>query len=318
MAELDLSIIIVNWNSACDVRKCLHSIFQNTREITFEVIVVDSASFDGCGEMLAREFPDVRFLQSQENIGFGKANNLGCRGAVGEFVLFLNPDTEVLGTAIPTLLESARRLPNAGCVGCRLLNSDRSLQTSCIQAFPSILNQILDADFLRNRFPRSPLWGIAPLFDSPKTPATAEAISGACIMMRREIFLGIGGFSPDYFMYAEDIDLCYKAAKAGRTNYYVPTASIVHHGDGSVRKARSNFAVVMAVDSLTRYFVKYHGSVYAFFFRLAITGSAFCRLVLLLPLRLLQYFHSSELNSWSKWRAVFRWGWGLERWIARY
>src|ERR1700685_3282606 len=94
-------------------------------------------------------------------------------------------------------------------------------------------------------------------------PASVEAISVACIMIRRELFKSIGGFSSEYFMYAEDMDLCYKAFKAGHRNYFLPTASVIHHGDSSVRKARNNFAVIMATDSLTRYFRKFHGGWYA-------------------------------------------------------
>jgi glycosyltransferase involved in cell wall biosynthesis len=110
-----LSIIIVNWNSKDFLRKCLQSIYTCTREISFEIIVVDGASFDGCGEMLAREFPDVRFIQSEKNIGFARANNLGFEQSHGEEILFLNPDTEIIGDAINVLHTFLKK---TGCRDC--------------------------------------------------------------------------------------------------------------------------------------------------------------------------------------------------------
>jgi GT2 family glycosyltransferase len=318
---MDLSIIIVNWNSANDIRKCLSSIHARTWDIVFEVIVVDSASFDGCGEMLEREFPQTRFIQSKKNVGFGRSNNLGSRTATGAYLLFLNPDTEVIDDAVPKMVHSIRSLPQAGCIGCRLLNSDGTLQTSCIQAFPTILSQIFDADCFRSWFPKARIWGMAPLFESTETPASTEVISGACIMMGRNVFETIGGFSDDYFMYAEDADICHKAVKSGFINYYIPTARVTHHGDSSVRKARSNFSEVLAKDSITRYFRKFHGSFYSWTYKVLITGMAFVRLILLTPSRLRFALRGGDVRvrtSWSKWKAILRWGCGLERWTETY
>lgn len=318
---MDLTIIVVNWNSANDVQRCLRSLFATTKDLVFETIVVDNASFDSCQDMLDREFPQVRFLQSKINLGFGKANNLGVQAARGGHLLFLNPDTEIQGSALRTMLDAARRHSQAGCVGCRLLNSDRSLQTSCIQSFPTLANQLLDSEILRRLFPNSRLWGIRALHRDSATPSAVEVISGACIMIRREVFDAVGGFSADYFMYAEDADLCYKTARAGWTNLYVPAASVIHHGDSSVRKARTNFAMIMAADALTRYFRKHHGRGYAVGYRTAITAVALARLAVLAPAqlrRLARREGSGPEGSWTKWRAILRWGWGRERWVANY
>src|SRR3989442_14577959 len=123
---LDLSIIIVNWKAAGFVRKWLTSIYVNPAGITFEVIVVDNASSDGCGEMIRREFAAVRFVQSWANLGFARANNLGVSQSVGRTLLFLNPDTEVVGTAVARMMACVDAAPDAGVVGPRLLNSDLS------------------------------------------------------------------------------------------------------------------------------------------------------------------------------------------------
>jgi len=306
---MDLSIIIVNWKSGAYVRRCLASIFACAEGPSFEVIVVDNASYDDCGAIVAREFPRVKFVQSDENIGFGRANNLGFGHSRGRVLLFLNPDTEIAGPAVRILFEHLERLPRAGAVGCRLLNPDRSVQTSCVQSFPTILNQMLDSEFLRRLFPRSALWGIAPLYATGTGPAEVEAIEGACIMMRRDVFESIGMFSPDYFMYTEDIDLCYKARRGKCENYYVPQASIVHFGDGSVRSAKTNFAVVMAVESLWRFFKKYRGSAYANLYRGALFAAAAGRLALLSC--------AARRGAALKWLAILRWTVGLESWSSK-
>src|SRR4051794_13674366 len=121
---MDLSVIIVNWNSAGYVRKCIASILAGTQKLKFEIIVIDSGSFDGCREMLGEEYPDVRFIQTDTNCGFARANNIGFKASVAKTILFLNPDTEVLGQAIEILYETVRSLPHPGAVVSRLLNSD--------------------------------------------------------------------------------------------------------------------------------------------------------------------------------------------------
>src|SRR5262245_55141684 len=136
---MDLSIIIVNWNSREYLRKCMTSISSHAPRLDYEVIVIDSGSFDGCEEMLKEHFPAVRFVQHERNDGFAKANNIAFGASAGASLLFLNPDTEVVGPAIEVLYKSLHSLPDAGIVGARLVNTDGSLQSSCIQALPTIL-----------------------------------------------------------------------------------------------------------------------------------------------------------------------------------
>src|SRR5450432_1580696 len=137
---MDLSIIFVNWNSLNYLRECVPSIYQHTTDLSFEIIVVDNASPEGHIEELQQEFPDVRVIKSDVNLGFAGANNLGFRHATGANVLFLNPDTRLTGPSIRIMLDRLNSLPNAGIVGCKLLK-DLSIQLSSIQTFPTILNQ---------------------------------------------------------------------------------------------------------------------------------------------------------------------------------
>jgi GT2 family glycosyltransferase len=318
---MDLSVIIVNWKSRDYLRKCVASVLAETRDLAFEIIVIDSASFDGSGEMLSKEFPQVRFIQSQENRGFSKANNLAFEASSGEVIVFLNPDTELVGPAINRLYATLKGLPNAGAVGCKLLNSDGTIQTSCIQAFPTILNQVLSMEALRRLTPRARLWGMRAIFEANPQPAEVEMISGACLMMRRAVFQKIGQFSTEYFMYAEDVDLCYKARAAGFTNYYFGEAVVVHHGGGSSNQARSNFSSIMMIDSISQFLKKSHGQIYSVGYRLVLGGSALIRvliLVILSPILLLKSGAARWRAACSKWLAVFNWGLGLSRWPKQY
>jgi GT2 family glycosyltransferase len=320
MAPVELSIIIVNWNSKDYLAACLASIAAGAAGIAHEIIVVDSGSFDGCGEMLARDFPAVRFIQSPDNLGFARANNLGAAQASGEALLFLNPDTEVRGRAIVQLYRQLQRLPDAGIVGCRLLNSDGTLQTSCVQPLPTISNQVFNADILLRLFPGIGLWTSAQCFEGRQTPVQVEAISGACMLMRREVFNRVQGFSTDYFMYAEDLDLCHKTRAAGFANYYLNAAEIVHHGGGSTRQRRSRFSEVMLPESVSCLLHKTRGRLYSRCYRLALSASACIRLLLLAlswPLAVAGGRTSAWANAFGKWLVVLRWGLGRENWVRQ-
>jgi hypothetical protein len=317
--DLDLSIIIVNWKSAAFLRNCLASIHANTVDLSFEVIVVDNGSFDGCGEMLEREFPGTIFIQSDDNLGFAGANNLGFAQSKGRTVLFLNPDTEVVGPALPVMWSFLESRADAGAVGGKLLNSDLSIQTSCIQRFPSILNQLLDFDYLRERFPRSTLWGTWPLFTDPVTPAAVDVITGACLMVKRRVLENVGVFGTDYFMYAEDADLCYKIRQQGWQCYYVPQAVVVHHGGrSSDSKPESNFAVVMTRESVLKFMRRRKGSLYAAAYRFTTALIAVGRLLALDAVLLLtagKVRHKSIGVALAKWFSILRWAFGLEPWV---
>lgn len=317
----DISIVLVNWNSKALLRQCLASLFANRGAYDYEIIVIDNASFDGCGAMLAESFPLVRFIQSDKNLGFGRANNLAAASSRSELLLFLNPDTEVLGDAINRLIDGARKLPHCGAVGVTLLNSDRTVQTSSLLAYPTMLNQLLDSNLLRRAWPRSKLWAMAPLFSADPHPARVEAISGACLMMPKTVFDAVGGFSADYFMYSEDTDICYKAHLRGYINYYIPGPRVIHYGDGSVRSAKSNFAIVMAVESLWRFMAKHRGAAYARVYRVGVLCAALVRLTLLGVDRAVASLRRSPAaypNSLPKWNTILRWTLTLENWVLKY
>jgi GT2 family glycosyltransferase len=312
---MDLSLIYVNWNSVDYLRESIASVYTHTDRISFEIIVVDNASPEGRIEELQEEFPSILLIRSKANLGFAGANNLGFRHSSGRHVLFLNPDTTLIGPAITVMLTRIRNVPDAGIVGCKLLNTDRSVQLTAIQTFPTILNQILDLEYLQLRWPACPLWNLAPLFAMGVRLLKVEVISGACMLLRREVFDQVKMFSEDYFMYAEDIDLNYKVSRAGFSNYYVGDAEIIHHGGrSSSQQAGSHWATVMKYQAMRKLFRKTRGRLYGSVYRAAIGCAALVRLLLLvlaLPLGNILWERHTLRRAARKWQCILQWaiGW---------
>ncbi len=315
-SAVDLTVIIINWNSCTFLRECLESLEKNPPEFSFEVIVIDNASFDGSAEMVRREFPGVRYIQSDENLGFSRGNNAAAATSAGRIFLFLNPDTKILGNALATMKECLDSHQDAGILGCHILNSDGSVQTSAVQAFPTILNQMLDADVLREWFPQSRLWGNAPLFSRGVDPVIVDTVSGASLMIRRDVFEQIGGFSTNYFMYSEDVDICHKAHLAGWRTYYLPTASIIHYNGQSTKKKPSYFPNLMQQESRFIYFSNMRGYLYAQCFRASRIPVALIRMAIIALLIGLSFNSERRQRlrfSMGKWFSILKWSLGLEK-----
>lgn len=314
----DLSVIVVNYKSARFIHKCLSTIYENTKDINFEIIVIDNASYDDCESIIRNEFPEAIFIQSDQNIGFANANNLGFNNSSGEVLLFMNPDTEIVGTAINKMYTHLLSIENAGAIGCKLLNSDLSLQTSCVQPFPTIINQLLDVDVIKGLLPDIKLWGMKPLFKNIAQPEPVEVISGACLMIKRDVFEKIGFFSTDYFMYTEDIDLCFKVKCIEKKVYYTNDGSVIHHGGGSSQSNKDNrFSDVLMRESIWTFIYKNNGMVFALLYKLTMSVSAFIRLILLWGLVLIGYRRGDTVKlhkSIRKWKNILRWGLGFEGW----
>lgn len=316
--DVELSILIVNWNSRDLLHKCLVSIRTACADLRPQVVVVDGGSFDGCGEMLAAEFPEVDFVQSQENIGFGRSNNLGFARVRGRALLLLNPDAEITCGAVQRLLTALRDLPHAGIVAPRLLNSDRTLQSS-VHALPRPVRQALDSELLRRML--SPFsWWAPPTEFSPGETVRVGAVAGACMLLSTKMFRDVGGFSPEYFMYAEDMDLCLKVRRAGKHVYYVPGAEVLHHSGVSASAQSSKFSAVMTRAALHTYMRLNHGWFAALVYRVVTGVSAALRLPLMMSGLLWSRGERRQAlrTSIHKWRSILSWSAGLERWTRNY
>jgi len=309
---MELSLVFVNWNSVDFLRECVGSIYESTPGISFEIVVVDNASPDAGIETIKDRFPNITLIKSEKNLGFAGANNLGFRNSTGAYVLFLNPDTKLVGPAISLMMDRIKSLPDAGIVGCKLLNTDLSIQLSSIQKFPTILNQLLDIEYLQLRWPGCPLWNLKPLLSPDVKISKVEVISGACMLMPRNIFEQVGMFSEEYFMYAEDIDLNFKVNRAGFSNYYVGDATIIHFGGGSSsQQGVSQWKTVMKYRAMRRYYRKTRGPVYESMYRAAMGGSAAVRLILLACAYPLGNRKAIK-DTAEKWRAVLKWAVGIQ------
>ena len=306
-AAPDVSIVIVNWNSSAYLRECLASIAEQTHGFKLEIIVVDNASTEHGLEHVEREFPEARFLRLEKNLGFAGANNEGFRHAHGRYLLLLNPDTKLVTPAINIMLGAIGRLPDAGIMGCTLLNTDLTVSTTSIQKFPTILNQLLTFEYLRVRFPACPLWNIDPLFRESQEPVRVDVIPGACMFLRRDVFERAGLLSEHYFMYAEDIDLNYKVSRLGLASYYIGQARIVHHGGGSSsQQAVSRWSTVMTKRAMVRYFRTSRGRAYSIAYQITMGISAIVRLTVLGILCCLGQ-RDRVANSMGKWFTILKW-----------
>jgi GT2 family glycosyltransferase len=230
---MDLSIIIVSYNTKDLLSRCLFSIYHNAPGVNLEIIVIDNASRDDSIQMLKENFPQVILADNEQNIGFARANNKGLLIARGEFVLFLNPDTVVLPQALEKTLEFLRRTPDAGMVGCKILNPNGSLQYSC-RSFPSFWNYFLESFFLYKLFPKNrwigKFYGTNFSYDHIRE---VDVVLGAFMMTKKEILDEVGCFDERFYIYSEETDLCFRMKKHNRKVYFFPDAQIVHYGRAS-------------------------------------------------------------------------------------
>ncbi len=240
---MDLSIIIVSYNVKEFLRGAIASVQRSLAAggIEGEIIVIDNDSSDGSSAMIRSEFPETRLYALNENLGFGRANNLALRHAKGDFFLLLNPDTILGEETLSTILDFMRSYPKAGLAGCKLLNGDGTFQLSCRRGFPTPWASFTKLFGLASLFPNSKLFARYNLTYLP-IDATYEvdALGGAFMMLSRDAWNATKGFDEDFFMYGEDIDLCYRAKQAGFKIFYVHSTATVHFKGESTRRSAIN------------------------------------------------------------------------------
>ncbi|MER3475134.1 MAG: glycosyltransferase family 2 protein [Armatimonadota bacterium] len=234
----DVSVIIVNWNTRDELRECLRSLHPSLHpDVQAEIIVVDNASWDDSVAMVKREFPEVKLIENRLNEGFGKAHNRAAQVAQGRYLLLLNSDARAHPGALKQLVDYADAHPDVGIIAPKVLNPDGSLQYSC-RRFPVyeaglFRNTLLGRLFPQNRFVRDYLMTD---FDHAHT-MEVDWVSGCAMMIRRETWHQLGGFDEQFFMYCEDVDLCWRAHEAGWKVVYHPDAVVTHAIGRSTDKA---------------------------------------------------------------------------------
>jgi len=244
-----LSIIIVNWNTRQLLLDCLSSIACSGPPDGIEIWVVDNASTDGSAEAVRAAFPDVRLIVNRGNVGFAAANNQAIAASRGELVLLLNSDTLVLPGALAQLARFMEHHPSVGIAGARLLNRDRTLQPSWAK-FPSLWSELAG----RNQRSRRPF-----ATGDGSTAFAVDWVGGACLMIRRPAIEQIGMLDDNFFMYAEEMDWCYRARQAGWEVCYCPAPEVIHLGGQSSRSAPARMKAALYSSKL-RFFRKHYGA----------------------------------------------------------
>lgn len=235
---MDLSIIIVNYNTRDLLRNCLRSVYSSHSDLQYEVIVVDNGSPDDSVEMVQQEFPQAVLIASEINGGYAYANNLGLRQAQGQHALLLNPDTVLPPNALQDMLAFMQEHPDAGVAGPKLVLADGSLDLACRRSFPTLDIAFYRLVGLSKRYPHSPRYNRYNLgYLDPDQVAEVDSVVGAFMWIRRDALEQAGLLDERYFMYAEDIDLCYRIkVEHGWKVYYNPAVVVTHYKAQSTTK----------------------------------------------------------------------------------
>jgi len=246
--KVDLSVIILSYNTRELLRKCLKSVFKSiecgvqsidknqpklqtqTSKFSFEVIVVDNASTDGSGQMVKSNFPRVKLIENPENYGFTKGNNIGIKSSTGKYLLLLNSDTTVLPDTFKTMLDFMERNPKVGVATCRVEFPDGTLDPACHRGFPTPWNAFTYFSRLEKLFPKTKLFGGYHLgWKDLNKIHEIDTPTGAFYLIRRRVIEKVGILDERYFMYAEDIDLSYRVKNAGWKIMFVPKTKICRY-----------------------------------------------------------------------------------------
>lgn len=234
---MDLSIIILNYNTCELTLKALRSVYASRTGYQFEVILIDNASSDSSVEKIREEFPQVQLIENEENVGFSKANNQGMRIATGRYVLLLNSDTVVQTDTLEIMVRFMDEHPDVGASGCKVILPDGSLDKACRRGFPTPSASFYYAFGISKLFPHVPRFNQYQLgYLNPDEEYPVDCLVGAFMLVRRKAIDEVGLLDEQFFMYGEDVDWCYRIKQAGWTNYYYPKTHIIHYKGASSRK----------------------------------------------------------------------------------
>jgi len=262
----DVSVIIVSFNTREVLRQCLESVLEDTTGLEAEILVVDNASTDGSPEMIEQDFPQIRLLRSEVNLGFGEGNNVALRQARGRYFVLLNSDAYFVKGALPLAIQHMDENPSAGLAGCRLIGRDGELQPSS-RSFHSVLGDLIVLSGLAAKFPESKFFGhFDRTWANEHDPAPVDWVPGAFSIIRPSALQKAGLFDPDFFLYYEEVDLCMRFRKAGIPVWYWPDITVIHIGGESSRQLKSlEFSpraaqvVLWRMRSTLLYYRKHHG-----------------------------------------------------------
>lgn len=302
---MDLTVCILTWNAADLLAACLKSLrdIRHVNHINYEVIVVDNGSEDGSGDVVRRDFQEVELIVNTRNVGFAAGNNQALRMGRGRHFLVLNNDTVLLDDCLAQMVDYLDSYPEVGIVGGRLVNADGSTQVAYYPLhLPSVRSCLVELWGLDRIWPQNPWSRFAPSksFNFDK-PSTTTQISGACLMVRREVLQKIGLFDEGFQFFYEDVDFCYRCLQAGWAIAYLPDARVVHYGGASFAKLGLSENSLMRFRSLLRYYQKHFTLGRIILIRMMVALALVLRLPLVLILSL-----SPRAHVRKRWSGVSR------------
>jgi len=259
---LELSIIILNYKMRGLVKNCLKAILESEIKVQYELIVVDNNSGDGVEEMIKERFPQVKFIQTNANLGMGGGNNAGIREAQGKYVLILNPDIFVFPNSLQRMIDFAKTREDIGALAPRLLNPDKSFQETCYR-WHKIYTPIFRRTFFgRLGFGKKELRRFLMSDWDHGSTREVDWIQGSCLLIPKNVLDQVGLFDERFFMYFEDTDLCRRIQNAGYKNIYLAEAEVVHlhrrqSADGGLLKVIFNRLTRIHIKSWLKYVLKW-------------------------------------------------------------
>ena len=233
MAQVELSVVIVNYNGGAMILSCIESIIRETRLSDYQIIVVDNDSSDESIDKICQKYPEVLIIENNANLGFAAANNVGFRQAANsEYILVLNPDTKIINGAIDSALSYIKVHEEVGVLGCKVLFDDGKRQSTLIR-FPSIIDTLINI-FIPNKLMRkSKLLGRSRYVGLDEDEIQdVDVVAGCFMLLPIEVINDVGGMDDDFFMFGEEIEWCHRIIKSGRKVRYFPDCTIIHHGGG--------------------------------------------------------------------------------------
>jgi len=272
-----VTIILVNWKTPRLLSAALRSVFVDPNSEYFEIFVVDNDSGDESVEMLHRDFPMVKTITNNENVGFAKACNQVIPQAEGEYILLLNPDTQVVDWAVTKLAAYLDHHPQCGAVGPKVLNPNGSLQFACRRSFPTPEAAFYRLSYLSRLFPKNRVLAQYNLTDAdPNSELDVDALSGSCMMVRKSAIDRIGLLDEDIFMFGEDIDWCWRLKQAGGSIRYFPEAVVYHYHVSASRFRRVRSSLDLH-KSMTVFYRKYFAPKHRFTYNALVYSAIWLR-----------------------------------------
>ena len=300
MSNIVLSIIIVNYNTSVLLQKCLNSIRQTCNEINYEIIMVDNNSSDDfCKIMSNYKKLNIHLIRNNENKGFPVANNQALKFAKGDYILLLNPDTELTPKAVKNIINYLLNNPKVGIVGPKVLCYNGKLQNTPI-FFPNFFDTFFGVFFLNRIFPKSKIFNRTCIYPyNYKKNKEVDMVSGCFLLFRKKVYDDIGGLDENLF-FREDVDFCKMAKNKGWKVIYFPSSEIYHYGGGSSKRNRY-FVVYFSRKSRILYFKKHHKTSTNIF----ITTLTFFEMLFRIPLEFIIYIITKNTKSKTRLKAYF-------------